>query len=114
MGKIIDIKPPTTKMSTLREGIDKVLRSLGIPDALKDEIKNYVHDLESRWHLPYATGSIINVKLPDDLTDEQVEKISAAMRCAFQDFALQFFKSKDEFVMSLVRERFHKLLNPHI
>lgn len=110
MGKVIEIKPVVHDTGVLSEKTEKVLRSLGIPENMRNELCAYAQELDSRWPVPSEIG--IKIPMPNDLAEDQCAKINAAIHVAFGGLDRQISEGKGKFIVLLVKDRLDKLLNP--
>lgn len=110
MGKIVELKPRIEKPDALVKKVEHVLRAGGYPDNITKPILDYIRHINSMWPLPRKIA--LDFSLPGDLSEEQVEKISDAIRTGFKSYRDQIEKAREEFIISLVKEQLPVLVNP--
>ena len=106
MGEIVKIEPTGRPVRSAMEEFDHFLRARGVPESIRNEVRDYEAELQNLWQLP---SEWISVNMPENFTEAQRAQIAAAIRVAFTAYNIEIHEAKFNFVMALVKKRFFEL-----
>lgn len=96
--------PNTGHMQPMPVAMDKLLRSIGIPQSKREEVVAWAKEAEQQLRVPDIT---LSINMPEGLAPEQVEHIRRQIFQEFARFGAEIVAQRNDYIVSCAK----KMLN---